>query len=307
MKENADPDSSSNLIAVDWGSTNFRAKLVIDGVVIDHAQSADGIRLRRDRDFDEILNSHCGAWARAHPGIHVIMSGMIGSREGWREIPYVAAPAGVADLAAGRVAIPSRHFDSVAIVPGVRFDDSANGTTDVMRGEETQVFGLLESISTDKPVTLCLPGTHSKWIVCRDGRIERFRTWLTGEAFDRLTHESLIAGTGGEVDVNSVAFSRGLALSETDGGLLHHLFLGRTEMLTGRVESTELRSLISGLLIGHELREARAFAEGAVFLVGDSPASAATAKGMEVAGMIADRTVADTHLAGILAIEAVRR
>ncbi|MCB1065944.1 MAG: 2-dehydro-3-deoxygalactonokinase [Verrucomicrobiae bacterium] len=307
MKENANLNSAAKRIVVDWGSTNFRAKLVVDGEVVDQVQSADGIRLRGNRDFDEILNLHCGHWAEAHSDIPVIMSGMIGSREGWREIPYVAAPASVADLAAGLVAVPSQYFDSVVIVPGVRSDDAANGTTDVMRGEETQVIGLLESIPTGPPVTICLPGTHSKWIVCRDGRIDRFRTWLTGEAFDRLTHESLIAGTGGEVELDSPAFSRGLALADTEGGLLHHLFLGRTEMLTGRIKPTELRSLISGLLIGHELREARAFAEGTVFLVGDSPAAAATAKGMAFIGLTANRIVADTHLAGVLAIEAARK
>ncbi len=302
MKENAEVPHLT-LVAVDWGSTNFRARLVIDGEVEDRVESPDGIRHRRDRDFDDILGAHCGHWARQHPGIPVIMSGMIGSREGWREVPYVTAPAGAAEIGAGLVTVPSRHFDSVAILPGVRFDHPEGGTTDVMRGEETQVIGFLGSrVSTGTAATLCLPGTHSKWIVCRGGRIERFRTWLTGEAFDRLTHESLIAGTGGPVDPASPAFSRGRELAGTPGGLLHHLFLGRTEMLTGRVDPSELRSLVSGLLIGHEIREALAFAEGPIHLVGDSPAAEATARALHLAGVSFDRLSVDTHLPGLLAI-----
>ncbi len=304
MKENA--DLSPSLVAVDWGSTNFRATLVIDGEVVERVESAHGIRHRNGRDYDDLLFSLVGHWFREHPKLDLVLSGMIGSREGWHEVPYVAGPAGIGNLAAGMATVSSRHFDSVRIVPGVRWDDPVSGTTDVMRGEETQVAGLLHSLPTEGPATICLPGTHSKWIVCREGKIERFRTFLTGEAFDRLTRDSLIAGDGKTgADPESAAFARGVELStQAGGGLLHHLFLGRAEMLTGRVSAGDLPGLVSGLLVGHEIREARAFAEGPVVLVGRSPAAEATARAAKLLGLEARREEEDGHLRGLLAIAA---
>lgn len=290
------------LIAVDWGSTNFRARLVAGGELLASLESPDGIRHREGRDFASILESHCAAWKKVHPDARVLMSGMIGSREGWVEVPYVSTPASIGDLAAGIVTLDNTVFGPIGIVPGVRHDDDS-GPSDVMRGEETQVAGRLDQLPA-AGATLCLPGTHSKWIHCRDGRIGRFRTWLTGEAFDLLTKGSLIAGSGGTADAESDAFVRGLELSGGGGGLLHHLFLGRTEMLTGRVAAAELRSLISGLLIGHEIRAARDFAShDPIFLVGESPAARATAAGLRHLGVAFTELFDDGHLRGLTAIQ----
>ena len=290
-------------IAVDWGSTNFRARLVEGNRVLDSVESPDGIRNRDGRDYESILESHCAPWRERHPNAPVLMSGMIGSREGWREAPYVSTPAAISDLAANVITVPSRNFGEIGIVPGVRHDIETSGVTDVMRGEETQVAGLLASLPAEG-ATVCLPGTHSKWIHCREGRIEAFRTWLTGEAFELLTKGSLIAGTGGAADPESPAFARGLELSGGDGGLLHHLFLGRTEMLTGRVAAEDLRSLVSGLLIGQEIRSAAEFSSSRpVHLIGTSPASAATARALEWFGIPAETVTEDIHLRGLIAIQ----
>jgi 2-dehydro-3-deoxygalactonokinase len=295
------------LLLVDWGSTNLRAKLVIDDRVISSRESADGIRHCRGRDHDEILTALCGDWKAMHPALRVIMSGMVGSREGWREVLYVNTPAGIPDLAAKVIAVVSRTFGEIFILPGVRRDDPDTDTTDVMRGEETQVAGLLTDLPHDG-ATVCLPGTHSKWVYCRDGRIENFRTFLTGEAFALLTRDSLIGGSGGAPDPAGPAFERGLELSGKGGGLLHHLFLGRTEMLAGRVDADDLPSLISGVLIGHEVREAmRICPDPPVYLIGDSPAAQATAKALEWFGIESAIVRDDVHLQGMMVIASLIR
>jgi len=297
------PPLSAPLIAVDWGSTHLRAKLILpDGTVAETAASPEGIRHLGGRDSEGILASLCGAWKQAYPGADVVMSGMIGSREGWREVPYVLAPCSLTDLAVSALTVSSAHFGEVTILPGVRLDDSAIGTTDVMRGEETQVAGTLASLPPEG-ATLCLPGTHSKWVRCRSGMIESFRTWLTGEAYERLTRESLISGDGSPAVSGSRAFFLGLDQAGGQGGLLHQLFLGRTGMLTGRFGPGEVRSFVSGLLIGHEIREATAFSPDLpVRLIGDTPAADATAAGLRYLGIPHDRITGDTHLAGVLAL-----
>ncbi len=230
------------------------------------------------------------------------MSGMVGSREGWRETPYVDTPAGIPDLAAGVLALTGSVFGEICLVPGVRHEDPAAATTDLMRGEETQIAGLLTDLPHDG-ATVCLPGTHSKWVRCRDGRIESFRTFLTGEAFALLLRDSLIAGNGATPDYGSAAFSRGLELSGHGGGLLNHLFLGRTEMLSGRADAADLPGLISGILIGHEIREAvKTCPEPPVYLVGDSPAADATARALAWFGIESVIVKDDVHLRGMLLI-----
>ena len=293
---------SPTLIAVDWGSTHFRAKLVVDGRVVATASAGDGIRLLAGRSCEEVLESHCTPWSLAHPGIPVLISGMVGAREGWREVPYVRAPCSLDALAAGVVSVPSKRFGAVRIVPGVRRDDPDQPTTDVMRGEETQIAGLIGGLP-GSGATVCLPGTHSKWVVVRSGKIESFRTWLTGEAYERLTHDSLISGDGTPADPASKAFHLGVAQSRLPGGCLHHLFLGRTHLLAGRIGPPEVRSFVSGVLIGHEIHEASIFAPlRPVRLVGNTSAASATAEGLRNLGISFELVTDDLHLSGILAI-----
>jgi len=293
------------LIAVDWGSTRFRAKLVCDGAVAASVETDDGIRNRRGRDFDAILASSCAPWKIAHPEARVLASGMIGAREGWKEAPYVSLPGGWDDVAAHLVRVPSPTFGEVFLVPGARWDDPSTGQTDVMRGEETQALGRLASLP-GAAVALCLPGTHSKWILGDEGRLVAFRTWLTGEAYDLLTsRDSLIAGDGTPASADSPAFRSGMEAADGPGGLLHHLFLARTGMLTGRITASEVRSFVSGVLIGHELREAVAFAAGRpIHVLGDSPAARALSAALRVRGIGHATDSSDVHLAGLLGIAA---
>jgi 2-dehydro-3-deoxygalactonokinase len=135
-----------------------------------------------------------------------------------------------------------------------------------MRGAETQVFGALAVSSPAASRRLiCLPGTHSKWVLTEgDGarwRIERFATFMTGEAFAVLKRNSILGRLMREGPDDAAAFDDGLARSGGAGGLLHHLFMVRTEGLFDVKSPMALPSFMSGLLIGHELRAALAWAE----------------------------------------------
>src|SRR5512147_734434 len=152
------------LVAIDWGTTSARAyRMDRGGFVLDVRESALGIQQVSDGAFAAALNSLLGDWTRlAAPRI---ACGMIGSRQGWVEAPYVDCPAGLDRLAQTLMTTPD---GALAIVAGVRCRD-AEGTPDVMRGEETQIAGALAG---DDGTTLAvLPGTHSKWAIVRAGRI----------------------------------------------------------------------------------------------------------------------------------------
>jgi 2-dehydro-3-deoxygalactonokinase len=179
-----------------------------------------------------------------------LICGMAGSRQGWLEAPYCPCPAGFADIAASLAwAEPGR----IAIVPGLSCE--TQGVPDVIRGEETQVFGALQRLGIDHGLFV-LPGTHSKWVRVAARRIESFSTFMTGEFYALLRQHSILARTLPEADgeLDTSAFQRGVRHALQTGNLLHAAFSARTLSLFDRLPAAALPSYLSGLLIGEELR-----------------------------------------------------
>ncbi len=153
--------------------------------------------------------------------------------------------------------------------------EAPDGRHDVIRGEEAQIFGALEDRAPGRQV-FCLPGTHSKWASVQDGRIDWFATSMTGEVYSVLAEHSILgrlmdeAGQDQAGEHDDASFRKGLALAAEPGGLLNHLFAVRAEGLFGAVPDAGLRSYLSGILIGHEIRAMCGIArpEGPVTLIG---------------------------------------
>lgn len=244
------------VIAVDWGTSSFRAfRLDEQGSIVERHESAGGILRVRGGDFAAALEAEIGPWLGARPDALVVMSGMIGSRQGWREVPYVPCPADPAEIAAGLERVDWGEGDAEAwIVPGL-LDESRPGQPDVMRGEETQVLGALPALPKEGGL-ICLPGTHSKWVQVKNGVLQGFATYMTGEIFDLLQGHSILSRlmTKGAVNADRW-FLEGVTLGR-QGGLLSRLFSARSRALTGDLPEAEVRSYLSGLLIGDELATA---------------------------------------------------
>jgi 2-dehydro-3-deoxygalactonokinase len=239
------------MIAVDWGTTSLRAyRLDASGVVIEQRRADLGI-LACQGNFAGALAAQIDGWNDTD----IVLSGMIGSRNGWIEMPYLDCPAGIPELAAGMTRMEAPEFPSRALwfVPGVT-SGSDTETPDVMRGEETQLCGLLDTMSQGTHM-ICLPGTHSKWVTVREGRIASFATAMTGEVYAILRQHSILGKlmSGDASRFDAYAFDAGLRRSAQSGGLLHHLFGVRTAGLFQRFTETALPSYLSGLLIGHEV------------------------------------------------------
>lgn len=256
---------SPRLVALDWGTSSLRAWLLGDaGAVLAEKSAPLGILKVPNGDFAAVFREVCGDWLA--PSRPAIASGMIGSRQGWVEAPYAACPAGFESLARG-FAWAESGGTRLAIVPGVSCVD-ASGVPDVMRGEETQVFGALDAADG----AYVLPGTHSKWVTVSGGRIETFATYMTGELFAVMRQHSIL-GRLMSVDATHApdAFRRGWEASLAgDGALLHRLFGTRTLGLFDRLAPEEAPSYLSGLLIGDEVRAAaRGLAGSIVTVIGD--------------------------------------
>jgi 2-dehydro-3-deoxygalactonokinase len=238
------------LLAIDWGTSSLRAaRIAPDGAVVEERSSARGILTVPAGGFPAVLEETCGDWLRA-PGALCLVSGMAGSRQGWREAPYCRCPAGFGELAAQLAWIAPRR---IALVPGLSCE--AAGVPDVMRGEEVQVFGALDLLQQRDGVFV-LPGTHSKWVRVRDGRVQSFATFMSGEFYALLRQHSILARTMPAEDgpMDETAFAQGVRHAQQQGSLLRSAFSARTLALFGRLPAPALPSYLSGLVIGEELR-----------------------------------------------------
>lgn len=246
-------NGKSALIGVDWGTSSCRAYLMdSQGRILLSTKTDQGILHVKGGAFAETLEAMIGAWRR--PGLPVILSGMIGSRQGWVEVPYLPVPTSFDAIANALV----RHVDDpdVYITPGLA-QNPPEAAPDVMRGEETQIIGAIGETS-DRQL-LIMPGTHSKWVLAEREQIVRFATFMTGELFAVMKDHSILGRlmVTGEDPKDDAAFKQGLdAVTTLSGGLLQQLFSARTLNLFDRLPAEAIADYLSGLLIGHELKEA---------------------------------------------------
>jgi 2-dehydro-3-deoxygalactonokinase len=236
------------LLACDWGTTNLRAWVLDEeGVPLQDREFPLGVSTlgpgEAERRFEADVRGALGA-----EGLPAILCGMIGSSLGWKSAPYAHCPASLDDLAGAMI----RPTPDARIVPGLRCQGIA-GSPDVMRGEETQVFGWL----TQRPERrtgrrlVLHPGTHAKWVLVEEGKIMRFVTVMTGELFAVLRRHSVLRSDGEPDD--AAAFEAGVASVGDGGALGARLFTARSRVVGGGRPAAETPSYLSGLLIGAEL------------------------------------------------------
>jgi len=243
-------------IVADWGTTNLRAwAMGADGSTLDQRCSPRGLMAIEGGRFSEALEEVCSDWLASRQGLPVVMSGMVGSKLGWKEAPYLAAPVALDGLARHLCPVEARLNATVWIVPGVKMDEPAQ--PEVMRGEETQILGALETMGIDDGIFL-LPGTHSKWAIVEDRSLLAFRTYMTGELYGLLRRSGTLSQLMEGDEPHDAAFREGVARAKSSEALslLHSLFSVRTLGLFERVPRSGLASYMSGLLIGAEMQDA---------------------------------------------------
>lgn len=239
------------MIGVDWGTTRLRAWLLsAEGAVLDARANDAGMGGLAPADFAPTLRALLVGWDT----VPVVMCGMVGARQGWIEAAYAPVPGVLSALPAMAVRAPGLDVPAY-ILPGLA--QNADGACDVMRGEETQLLGLIAD-DPEMTGTVALPGTHGKWVWLERGHVRRFATAMTGEVFAVLRQHSILRHSLGAntnaTDPNDPAFLDGVSQTmQAPGTLLSALFGLRAEQLLRDTPAQALTARMSGLLIGAEL------------------------------------------------------
>ncbi len=282
------------VVAVDWGTTSFRLwSLAADGAVLVERRSDQGMSRLAPADYAPALSAVLSDLA-VPADTPVIVCGMAGAAQGWRNAPYLDLPANLDRLGAAAVAAPPSPQITperdIRILPGLAQRNAA--TPDVMRGEETLLLG-----AALRDGVVCLPGTHAKWATLQAGAVTGFRTAMTGEAFELLAERSTLAhfasaafaataGGGGET-ASHPAFVTAVAESLAEPkALLAALFSVRAgPLLFGAEAASPARARLSGLLIGAEIAALAPGRGVTIKLIASGGLRAPYARAFEIAGL----------------------
>jgi 2-dehydro-3-deoxygalactonokinase len=290
--------SAAEWIAVDWGTSNVRVwGIDAGGEVAFSADSDRGMGRISPPDYPGVL----ATLLEPHGGVQadVLVCGMAGARQGWKEASYIETPADLSRLIDGAVSAPGAP---ALILPGI----CQRQPEDVMRGEETQLLGLL-ALKGGFAGPVIMPGTHSKWVRLDDGRIVEFTTAMTGELYDVLgTHSVLRHSLAGER--TGPATEEGIAAGldaglENPALLTSLLFRTRAASLLSGKGADWCSGYLSGLLVGAEIGSRRDWLGGvAVPLVGSARLCRLYAAGLARIGAKSETIDAtDATLAGLKA------
>jgi 2-dehydro-3-deoxygalactonokinase len=257
--------SPSVWVGVDWGTTHRRLWAHRHGEVVASHADDQGL-LASAPQFGASLDAALRHLSLDPAACRVVMSGMVGSAQGWRAVPYLDASLPLAAWPQHLVALdtPAPRL----IVPGLRWS-GPDGAVDVMRGEETQLLGALHLLGAlDADGWFVLPGTHSKWVRLRHGRVASLRTHLSGELHGLLTRHGTLGALlhelpHEEVTPGSPGFDAGVAAAG-QGSLAHGLFGGRARVVTGMMPREHLGAYLSGILLGSEWHDTLHRAGGAL-------------------------------------------
>ena len=294
------------LVGVDWGTSSLRVSAMdTHGALLAEEKSARGILTIAPGGFDAALGAVLSAWSVA-PTIPVVLSGMITSRNGWRETPYLEAPCELAELAQSLMTHTDGFGRRLYFVPGVQQLES--GSADVMRGEETELFGWLarhkganaERVSEPEERVFLLPGTHSKWVQTEGFTIKSFVTCMTGELFALLSEHSILSRLmTSDRPANPAAFTQGAKQGLAEPAKLSSmLFSARAMPLLGLLPTDDIQDYLAGVLIGAEVATQVAGHERPIVVIGRGDLTERYVSVLALAGQSAERAEPGAAYAG---------
>ena len=234
-------------VALDWGTSNFRAYLMDHNHVLDQISTQEGMKFLDQKEFENTLIKNISPWNKKFDIKIIIASGMVGAKQGWIEVTYIKSPCDIRNINFKTLNILDNI--NIHILSGI----SQSNPPDVMRGEETQIAGFLQN-NIDFDGSICLPGTHSKWVEIRNNNIIKFKTFMTGELFEIISKNSVLIHSveAGKIDKMELLKSVDKIFQNPEL-FSNALFQLRADDLINSKGPTIYKSRLSGYLLAIEL------------------------------------------------------
>ncbi|WP_161981537.1 2-dehydro-3-deoxygalactonokinase [Aurantiacibacter suaedae] len=242
----------SQLIAGLWGTTQLQLFRIVDGRLAD-TRKGPGVAQVIGQDFEALLLRLVEDWLERDCDTEVLLAGMVGSTIGWRETEYVRCPAPALKVM-DRTASVSLGHRRAQILSGMACINSL-GEPDVLRGEEVELIGLeamLSQSGADRSL-VCIPGTHTKWVMLKDSLVESFQSSVAGEIFAALTKSGVLAADHGDTFFRDVFVAAVGDAARDAAALVHLLFSARSRVTSGKMDASHAADRLSGLLIGADV------------------------------------------------------
>ena len=264
------PPIMEKFLSCDWGTSSFRLRLVeiASNKIITEDSSDQGIAKVFDswreagqqeslrfafflERIEQSIQSMEGRMNYSFDKYPLIISGMACSTLGMVELPYKDVPFSTdgSDLVTQIIAADNDFKHDIIFISGARTEN------DAMRGEETQLIGCIHN---EQEQVYIFPGTHSKHVFVKNGKVLDIKTYMTGEFFALLSEKSILSAsierTNKIKTEKDNAFEAGVKESLLSN-LLNSSFKVRTNHLFQKFSPQENFRYLSGLLIGTELKE----------------------------------------------------
>ena len=223
--------------------------------VIDQVSTQEGMKFVDQNEFKKTLIKNIDAWNNKFDIKVIIASGMVGAKQGWIEVPYINSPCDIRNVNFKTFKILDDA--NIHILSGV----SQFNPSDVMRGEETQIAGFLLN-NVDFNGSICLPGTHSKWVNMNSYNIQEFTTFLTGELYEIVKKYSILNHSLNTTELDDeIVKSSAKLIIENPSFITNKLFEIRADNLLKNSNQTSNNSKLVGYLLGIELSGSRTYWE----------------------------------------------
>lgn len=268
----------SKYITIDGGTTNTRIRLVSEGKIT--AVKKFGVGAGKCTDDSSALRNVIKEGICeiiAENGIDeseiccIIASGMLTSEFGLYPLPHAIAPVGISELheTTEKVILDDISQIPFVFIRGVKIESENLSSSDMMRGEETELMGLSDKIDGD--AVYILPGSHSKIIKTdKDGKISDFSTLLTGEMLSALSKNTILKGSFDpeSAAVNSEYLKKGFLFCR-EHGINKSLFKVRVLKNNFSATGDEAYSFFFGVVLCGEIEEILKFSPKKIIIGGN--------------------------------------
>lgn len=255
------------IITIDAGTSNLRLRVLEKDKIIFEKKSNIGVRIGKKKFKEEFYNFFRECMEELNLKKEniksIIASGMISSPLGLEEVKHLLTPVSIKELSLNIKKIKFYEYE-ILLITGVKvekdyFSDSLK-CFDVMRGEETEVFGILDKVGIKGDKLIIMPGSHNKFIEVQEDRIVNFTTTISGELYDVLTKNTLLSSSleGQYADIVDNNFLiRGYEIG-SKYGVNQGAFILREIDLSQKLTLNEKANFLLGVIISGDIEVLKA-------------------------------------------------